>query len=225
MTSHAFWPSVFLPPMTSRTLPTTADLARPSVTEPLPASPPGTAPWLLFRAATPLGQALLVTDGEGRLRALDWHDHEPRMRTLLARQYRHASPELQETHQAPAAHAALLRYFSGELHVLDTLPVALGGTDFQRLVWRTLRDIPPGQTLSYAELARRIGRPAAIRAVGLANGANPISLALPCHRVIGSNAALTGYGGGLHRKQWLLEHEHALPLRPAYPLNGTLPGF
>lgn len=205
--------------------PSTCSAAPFLVTPVTPATPAGQAPWLLFRMDTPLGQALLVTDEQGRLRALDWHDYETRMRRLLARQYRASLPELHETRQAPDAHAALLRYFGGALHALDNLPVALGGTDFQRLVWLSLRAIPAGQTLSYGALARRIGRPAAVRAVGLANGANPISLALPCHRVIGSNASLTGYGGGLHRKQWLLQHEHAWPGHQALPLNGTLPGF
>jgi methylated-DNA-[protein]-cysteine S-methyltransferase len=88
--------------------------------------------------------------------------------------------------------------------------VGTGGTAFQRQIWATLRGIPDGETISYSELARRIGNPAAVRAVGLANGANPIGIVLPCHRVIGSNGSLTGYGGGLARKRWLLQHENAL---------------
>ena len=83
------------------------------------------------------------------------------------------------------------------------------GTPFQKTVWRALREIPCGQAISYSELARRIGRPAAVRAVGLANGLNPISVIVPCHRVIGANGTLTGYGGGLERKRWLLSHEGA----------------
>ena len=86
------------------------------------------------------------------------------------------------------------------------------GTDFQREVWRALRGIPCGTTLSYGELARRIGRPNAVRAVGLANGANPIGVVVPCHRVIGSNGSLTGYGGGIERKRWLLDHERQMRL-------------
>jgi len=93
------------------------------------------------------------------------------------------------------------------LPAIDDLEVATAGTTFQRDVWRELRRIPVGQTISYSELAQRIGRPKAVRAVGLANGANPVSIVVPCHRVIGANASLTGYGGGLHRKVWLLEHE------------------
>jgi len=85
-----------------------------------------------------------------------------------------------------------------------------GGTEFQRTVWSALRTIPVGATRTYGQLAASIGRPTAPRAVGLANGRNPVAIVIPCHRVIGSNAALTGYGGGLPRKQWLLRHEGAL---------------
>ena len=101
----------------------------------------------------------------------------------------------------------LRRYFAGELAALDAVPVELNGTDFQKKVWLALRRIPSGETISYAELARRIGSAAAIRAVGSANGANPVAVIVPCHRVIGADASLTGYGGGLERKQWLLAHE------------------
>jgi methylated-DNA-[protein]-cysteine S-methyltransferase len=101
-------------------------------------------------------------------------------------------------------------YFAGDLEALGRIAWALGGgSAFQQDVWRALATIPAGQTTSYGALARRIGRPAAVRAVGMANGANPIGLVLPCHRVIGANGALTGYGGGLQRKRWLLEHEGA----------------
>ena len=101
----------------------------------------------------------------------------------------------------------LSRYFAGDVAVLDTIPVELNGTPFQKTVWQALRRIPGGTTISYAELAKRIGEPSAVRAVGTANGANPVAVIVPCHRVIGSNGKLTGYGGGLDRKQWLLEHE------------------
>ena len=94
--------------------------------------------------------------------------------------------------------------------------VATAGTAFQRTVWAMLTQIPPSVTWSYGELARRLGRPQASRAVGLANGANPIGIVVPCHRVIGSTGKLTGYGGGLHRKRWLLDHEQArAPGKPA----------
>src|SRR5690606_3546189 len=88
-----------------------------------------------------------------------------------------------------------------------------------------LRTIPAGTTISYGELAARIGRPAAVRAVGMANGANPVSVVVPCHRVIGSNTTLTGYGGGLPRQRWLLEHEKAIPAQPFVPRSARLPGF
>jgi methylated-DNA-[protein]-cysteine S-methyltransferase len=102
-------------------------------------------------------------------------------------------------------------YFKGDIAAIDRLPVDdTVGTPFQRSIWRALRRIPKGKTISYAELARRIGKPRAVRAAGLANGQNPISIVVPCHRVIGSNGTLTGYGGGIERKRWLLEHEGAL---------------
>jgi methylated-DNA-[protein]-cysteine S-methyltransferase len=101
----------------------------------------------------------------------------------------------------------LRRYFAGELTALDAVPVELNGTDFQKQVWLALRRIPSGATISYAELARRIGKAPAVRAVGSANGANPVAVIVPCHRVIGSDGSLTGYGGGIERKQWLLAHE------------------
>jgi methylated-DNA-[protein]-cysteine S-methyltransferase len=105
---------------------------------------------------------------------------------------------------------AIASYFAGEITALDGLPVAVRGTAFETEVWQTLRRIPAGHTWSYRELALAIDRPKAVRAVGAANGRNPVSLVLPCHRVIGANGSLTGYGGGLERKVWLLRHEGAL---------------
>lgn len=166
--------------------------------------------FLLEHVPTPLGEMLIVTDEQGVLRALDWHDHEARMHELMRRQYPTAKPQLKVTAQRSAATQAMQAYFDGDIAVIHQLEVATGGTDFQRQIWTALRGIPDGETTSYGELARRIGNPAAVRAVGLANGANPISIVLPCHRVIGSNRSLTGYGGGLQRKQWLLQHENAL---------------
>lgn len=110
---------------------------------------------------------------------------------------------------------ALDAYFRGELAIIESLSVDAGGTPFQRAVWRALRAIPAGRTMSYAELARHIGCPSAVRAVGRANGANPISVVVPCHRLVGTNGSLTGYGGGLERKRWLLAHEAAAVRRPA----------
>jgi methylated-DNA-[protein]-cysteine S-methyltransferase len=166
--------------------------------------------FLLERVNTPTGAMLLVTDAEHRLRALDWEDHAPRMNRLLQRHYGDAV-QLRETTRPSEAKRALKTYFEGDLNAVITLPTATNGTDFQLMVWRALREIPAGQTLSYSALAAKIGRPAAARAVGLANGSNPIAIAVPCHRVIGANAALTGFGGGLERKHWLLRHENALP--------------
>jgi methylated-DNA-[protein]-cysteine S-methyltransferase len=110
--------------------------------------------------------------------------------------------------------AAFRAYFEGDLAALDPLAVAPSGTDFQRKVWTTLREIPCGSTWSYGQLAARLGNPKAVRAVGLANGANPLGIVLPCHRVIGADGSLTGYGAGIERKRWLLEHEGA-------PFKGT----
>jgi methylated-DNA-[protein]-cysteine S-methyltransferase len=110
----------------------------------------------------------------------------------------------------PLGLAARFRaYFRGALDALDDLAVDTGGTPFQRRVWSVLRTIPAGRTWSYLEVARRVGAPEAVRAVGAANGANPAAIVVPCHRVIGANGKLVGYGGGLDRKRWLLAHEKA----------------
>ncbi|ECE1937279.1 methylated-DNA--[protein]-cysteine S-methyltransferase [Salmonella enterica] len=106
----------------------------------------------------------------------------------------------------------LADYFAGNLAVIDTLETATGGTPFQREVWQALRAIPCGQVMHYGQLAAQLGRPGAARAVGAANGANPISIVVPCHRVIGRNGTLTGYAGGVQRKEWLLRHEGYLLL-------------
>lgn len=159
----------------------------------------------LDRIATPIGTALVVTDERGVLRAFNWTDYEPVMAAWIAKAYR--GVPLSEG-QGPVR-GAFDAYFSGEVDVFANVDWHGAGTEFQRTVWATLCTIPAGQTLSYAALAGRIGRPTAMRAVGLANGSNPVALVVPCHRVIGSNGALTGYGGGLHRKRWLLEHEGA----------------
>ena len=156
---------------------------------------------------TPVGQMLILTDEEDRLRAVDWEDYRPRMHELLGHHYGKQGYALRDRGTPSEARRQLDAYMAGELPAIDDLEVATAGTDFQRDVWRELRRIPVGQTISYSELAQRIGRPKAVRAVGLANGANPVSIVVPCHRVIGANASLTGYGGGLHRKVWLLEHE------------------
>lgn len=110
----------------------------------------------------------------------------------------------------------LRAYFAGKLQAFD-IPLSPPGTPFQRRAWEELCRIPYGMTISYAEQARRIGRPSASRAVGGANGRNPIAIIVPCHRVIGANGTLTGYGGGLDRKQWLLDHEFTVLAKRSVP--------
>ena len=163
----------------------------------------------LTRYTAPVGELLVVTDSDGHLRALDFGDYEDRMRTLLARHY---GVVVLVDGPPPAVVAdALDAYFSGDLNALDALPVATGGSAFQRGVWAALRRIPAGTTTGYGALAAMLGNPGAARAVGLANGANPIGIVVPCHRVIGASGALTGYACGVERKRWLLQHEGALP--------------
>jgi methylated-DNA-[protein]-cysteine S-methyltransferase len=161
----------------------------------------------LDRLPSPVGEILLVTDDEGSVRAFDFTDYEARMRKLLARHY--GEVVLTEGQAPGTVRAAISAYFSGDARALDAVPVKTGGTDFQRSVWAALRTIPAGETWSYGRLASAIGKPAAVRAVGLANGANPVGVIVPCHRVVGANGTLTGYAGGLERKRWLLTHERA----------------
>jgi methylated-DNA-[protein]-cysteine S-methyltransferase len=163
----------------------------------------------LERIDTPIGELLLVADRDKNLRAVDWTEYEPRMRRLLRLHYGEDGFTLEPATSPSNLAAAMKNYFGGELGAIDNLPVQTAGTPFQRAVWSALRDIPRGVTESYSKLAQRIGRPAAVRAVGLANGSNPIGIVVPCHRVIGANGSLTGYGGGMERKRWLLEHEGA----------------
>ncbi|MGQ0686307.1 methylated-DNA--[protein]-cysteine S-methyltransferase [Bradyrhizobium sp.] len=159
----------------------------------------------LDRLETPIGVALLVTDGGGVLRALDWEDHETRMRQLLRLQC--GDVALKEAKAPTAVKRALSAYFDGDLAQLGEIAWRVAGTPFQRKVWSALPKIPAGSTLSYGALAVKLGAPRAMRAVGHANGANPISVVVPCHRLIGANGSLVKYGGGLERKRWLLRHE------------------
>ncbi len=161
----------------------------------------------LDRLATPIGTALIVTDEANHLRAFNWTDYEPQMLAWIRRHYPRA--RLAEGVSASQVRAAFDGYFQGDVRALEAVPWRASGTAFQLKVWETLCTIPAGETLSYAGLAERVGRPTAVRAVGLANGANPVAVVAPCHRVIGSNGSLTGYGGGLPRKRWLLTHEGA----------------
>jgi len=169
---------------------------------------------------SPIGPLSLAVGVEGLVR-LDLEGDRERMARDLERRFSGAT--LVEEEDPDGVVEALRRYFDGDCAALDTVRVDPGGTPFQHAVWLTLRRIPPGRTWSYAALAAAVGRPDAVRAVGAANGANPVPLVLPCHRVIGSDGRLVGYGGGLGRKEWLLRHERArfvvdrqerLPLAP-----------
>jgi methylated-DNA-[protein]-cysteine S-methyltransferase len=169
---------------------------------------------------SPLGRLLVVWRADTmQVCGLDFADHDARLRRLLARragalEIRDAGRLGGDSGDALDVDAAdvgrrLAAYFAGDLRALDAIPVDTGGTRFQQRVWTALRAIPPGATRSYGELARAIGAPRAVRAVGAANGANPVALIVPCHRVIGADGRLTGYAGGLERKRWLLAHEGA----------------
>ncbi|HUY93107.1 MAG TPA: methylated-DNA--[protein]-cysteine S-methyltransferase [Pirellulales bacterium] len=149
------------------------------------------------QCSSPLGELLMLSDGES-LTGLYFEDH--RRGPAHGANWRRDSGPFQQVQDELAA------YFAGELREFS-VQLAPRGSDFQREVWNELRRIPPGNTLTYAELAAKVGRPNAIRAAGAANARNPISIIIPCHRVIGANASLTGYAGGLERKQWLLRHE------------------
>ena len=150
---------------------------------------------------SPVGSLTLVgVDGELTGLYMDSQRHRPDERTFGAVDAAPFGPVIEQ----------LAAYFAGELDTFD-LPLALRGTPFQRTVWSALREIPYGETVSYGELAQLIGKPGAARAVGLANGKNPVGIIVPCHRVVGSGGDLTGYGGGLERKQYLLDFERVSP--------------
>ena len=158
---------------------------------------------------TPTGWVLILTDDAQRLRAAEWADKADRMHRSLRLQYGERGFEVEDASTQSLARQAIEAYFDGDLQAIEAVGTATRGTDFQRRVWSALREIPAGSTLTYGEVAARIGRPTAVRAVGAANGANPIPIVVPCHRVIGADASLTGFGGGLERKRWLLAHERA----------------
>lgn len=163
---------------------------------------------LLDRIDSDLGQILIVADGK-QLCAVDFADSETRMIKLLRQRY--GSFTLRSTPNPQGFSDRLRAYLGGDYRCLDNIPVKTGGTQFQQQVWSALRKIPVGTTVSYQDLAIQIGQEKACRAVGLANLRNPVSIVLPCHRVVGKNKSLTGYAGGLKRKSWLLSHEGALP--------------
>ena len=157
---------------------------------------------------TPIGRLLLVADEHG-LCHIDFprFDQEARIAHDWRRDRRRLGGAIEQ----------LEAYFEGRLHAFD-VALAARGTTFRKSVWDELMRIPYGETISYGELARRIGDPAASRAVGAANGANPLPIIVPCHRVIGSTGKLTGFGGGLPTKQWLLAHERGHAPRPVLAL-------
>ena len=161
--------------------------------------------------ASPIGRILFASDGEATC-ALDFEGYEKRMESLLLRRF--GAFEFRRGTDSQCLKARLRRYFDGDLHALESAPVNTGGSGFQQQVWQALRTIPAGETWTYGQLAARLGCPKAPRAVGHANSLNPVAIIVPCHRVIGASAKLTGYAGGLERKQWLLRHEGAIPTEP-----------
>jgi methylated-DNA-[protein]-cysteine S-methyltransferase len=168
---------------------------------------------LLFQTdliETPIGKLLIVVDCDGNLRAAGWVEHEGDVLHQLRLHYGENGFQVEQLDNPHGLSDAFRDYFAGQLSAIDRLPVETGGTRFQREVWHELRNVRCGTTISYAQLAQRIGRPNAVRAVGLANGSNPVPIVVPCHRVIGSDGSLTGYGGGIERKRWLLEHEKCI---------------
>jgi methylated-DNA-[protein]-cysteine S-methyltransferase len=173
-------------------------------------APPPDRPRRLVRSllASPIAPLQLFTDEDGVVRVLDFDTDSPRTARLMRHYYGGVAVEAGPA--PPTVQREMDAYFAGDLTALGRVPWRVVGTDFQKTVWRALLDIPAGTTTSYGALAARIGRPAAVRAVGLANGANPVGVVIPCHRVIGANGSLTGYGGGLERKRWLLAHERGV---------------
>ncbi len=162
---------------------------------------------LRSRIETPIGPLVLLAR-EGILLMLEFEDAGPRLEREMKARF--GGEEHQPADDPFGLSSRVRAYFAGELGAIDAIETDGGGTDFQKRVWAELKRIPCGVTISYGELARRLGDVKAVRAVGLANGRNPISIAVPCHRVIGADGSLTGYGGGVDRKRWLLVHERAL---------------
>jgi methylated-DNA-[protein]-cysteine S-methyltransferase len=160
---------------------------------------------VLDRLASPVGDVVVAVH-DGRLCATGFDDGTEWVINHLLRRF---GPRCRvvEGDDPSGASSRLRAYFAGELHVLDDIVVDTGGTLFQQEVWMALRDIPVGETRTYGQLAARLGRPGAARAVGITNSRNPIGIVVPCHRVVGADGTLTGYAGGLDRKRWLLHHE------------------
>jgi methylated-DNA-[protein]-cysteine S-methyltransferase len=157
--------------------------------------------------ASPVGELLVATLGDA-VCAIAFEGGEADAGRYLAR--RHGAMAKVPGHVPARVRGALEGYFEGDLAAFGGIEAVARGTAFQEQVWGALRKIPAGRTASYADIAQRIGHPTAVRAVGLANGQNPVPIIIPCHRIIGRDGSLTGFGGGLERKAWLLRHEGAL---------------
>jgi methylated-DNA-[protein]-cysteine S-methyltransferase len=155
---------------------------------------------------SPIGRILLVSGG-GSVRALDFGGCEARLARLLTAHW--GTPPEFHSGRSTGFLRRVADYFAGDLRAVDALPVETAGTGFQESIWRALRQIPAGHTWTYGQLAGHISKPRAVRAAGHANSLNPVGIIVPCHRVIGANSSLTGYAGGIERKQWLLRHEGA----------------
>jgi methylated-DNA-[protein]-cysteine S-methyltransferase len=164
----------------------------------------------LVEVPTPVGALWVATDAQGAVVAAGWPDERSPLDWATG-----LGVSVEGVSDEPSAAAERLRaWFADPSVPLDDLVVRPAGTEFQQRVWEALRQIPLGRTWSYGQLARAVGRPRGAQAVGAANGANPVAVLVPCHRVVGSDGRLTGYAGGLHRKEWLLAHEGALTSQP-----------
>ena len=163
--------------------------------------------FLTDRIPTPIGDMILVAQ-DGVLLLLEFEDATGRVQREM--KLRLKNFELQPTTNPFGLTDIIRDYYGGNIHAIDNILTDGGGTSFEKSVWAELRKIPCGSTVSYGHIARKLGDINMSRAVGTANGRNPIAIVVPCHRVIGGDGSMTGYGGGIHRKEWLLRHEGAL---------------
>jgi methylated-DNA-[protein]-cysteine S-methyltransferase len=168
-----------------------------------------TAEFLTDTVPTPIGDMILIAR-DGVLLLLEFVEAGDRVAREMSKRF--GAVPMQGARNPFGFSEKISAYFAGALSVIDDIPADGGGSAFETRVWAALRGIPCGETMSYGGVAKRIGNAKGMRAVGLANGRNPIAIVVPCHRVIGADGSLTGYGGGLKRKEWLLRHEGALLL-------------
>jgi methylated-DNA-[protein]-cysteine S-methyltransferase len=171
------------------------------------------------RIETPVG-AIVSFVKDNALCGLAFEDGRPGILRWLERRF--GSLDVEPEDDPAGIVGRLAAYLAGDVAAIEDVLVDTGGTPFQQRVWAELRRIPAGRTASYADVAAAIGAPSAVRAVGAANGSNPVSIVVPCHRVVASDGTLCGYGGGLHRKRWLLEHEASAVSRPPAPVQARL---